>query len=91
MHALSSNESAIEFYKSAGFYIKEKLLDYYTDLDPPHCYVLEKKLEDDGEEQKKNLRQVRQYLYPSTWPWLEFSNYRCIACEVELSLLHGMT
>ena len=44
LHVLCSNESAVEFYKSAGFVIKEKLENYYTDLDPPHCYILEKDL-----------------------------------------------
>ena len=41
---LQSNESAIKFYLSTGFRIKELLKDYYTDLDPPHCLVLEKDL-----------------------------------------------
>ena len=44
LHVLCSNESAVEFYKSEGFEVKEKLMDYYTDLDPPHCFVLEKDL-----------------------------------------------
>ena len=44
LHVLCSNESAIEFYKNAGFIIKEKLYDYYTDLDPPHCFIFEKDL-----------------------------------------------
>ena len=44
LHVLCSNESAIEFYKKAGFIIKEKLENYYTDLDPPHCFVFEKDL-----------------------------------------------
>ena len=45
LHVLCSNESALEFYKSNGFVIKEKLENYYTDLDPPHCFILEKHLE----------------------------------------------
>ena len=44
LHVQCSNESALEFYKSHGFDNKERLDDYYTDLDPPHCYVLVKKL-----------------------------------------------
>ena len=44
LHVLCSNESAIEFYQNNGFTIKEKLLDYYTDLVPPHCYIFEKDL-----------------------------------------------
>ena len=46
LHVLCSNGSAIEFYKSNGFVIKEKLENYYQDLDPPHCYVFEKDLKD---------------------------------------------
>jgi ribosomal protein S18 acetylase RimI-like enzyme len=46
LHVLCSNESAIEFYLKAGFSIKEKLENYYTDLDPPHCYILEKSLQE---------------------------------------------
>mmetsp|Transcript_24512 Transcript_24512/g.38024 ORF Transcript_24512/g.38024 Transcript_24512/m.38024 type:complete len:101 (+) Transcript_24512:416-718(+) len=52
LHVLCSNESAIEFYKSNGFTIKEKLLNYYTDLDPPHCYVFEKSMLEEGQEAK---------------------------------------
>lgn len=44
LHVLQNNESALEFYKSQGFTIKETLNDYYQDLDPPHCYVLQKVL-----------------------------------------------
>ena len=52
LHVQCSNESAIEFYKSNGFTIKEKLLGYYTDLDPPHCYIFQKSLLAEGEELK---------------------------------------
>jgi len=44
LHVLQNNLSAIEFYKKSGFVIKETLMDYYADLDPPHCYILEKDL-----------------------------------------------
>ena len=52
LHVQCSNESAIEFYKSNGFTIKEKLFDYYTDLDPPHCYIFEKSMLAEGEQLK---------------------------------------
>lgn len=45
LHVQCSNESALEFYKGHGFEVKEKLEDYYTDLDPPHCFVLVKDLD----------------------------------------------
>lgn len=44
LHVLCSNLSAIEFYKNAGFIIKKKLENYYTDLDPPDCFIFEKDL-----------------------------------------------
>ena len=43
---LCSNHSAIEFYKNNGFTIKKKLENYYTDLNPPDCYIFEKDLEE---------------------------------------------
>ena len=46
LHVLQNNESAIEFYKSQGFHLKETLMDYYHVLDPPHCCVFEKNISD---------------------------------------------
>lgn len=45
LHVQKGNDSAMEFYKKAGFVIKEELKDYYTDLEPADCYVFEKQLE----------------------------------------------
>ena len=42
LHVQSNNECALEFYKKNGFDVKEHLEDYYTDLTPSDCYVLEK-------------------------------------------------
>ena len=44
LHVLCSNEAACKFYEKAGFVVKEKLLNYYTDLTPPDCYIFEKKI-----------------------------------------------
>ena len=45
LHVQKGNDSAMEFYKKAGFTIKEELKGYYTDLEPSDCFVLEKQLE----------------------------------------------
>ncbi len=45
LHVQKGNDSAMEFYKKHGFIIKEELKDYYTDLDPADCFVLEKVIE----------------------------------------------
>lgn len=45
LHVQKGNDSAMEFYKKHGFIIKEELKDYYTDLDPADCFVLEKDIE----------------------------------------------
>ena len=55
LHVQSNNQCALEFYKKNGFDVKEHLTDYYTDLDPSDCYVLEKHIDLDKkqEEEKK--------------------------------------
>ena len=45
LHVQKGNDQAMEFYKKHGFTIKEELKDYYTDLEPADCFVLEKLLE----------------------------------------------
>lgn len=45
LHVQEGNESAFEFYKKHGFEVKERLENYYTDLNPSHCYILSKSLE----------------------------------------------
>jgi N-alpha-acetyltransferase 50 len=45
LHVQKGNDSAMEFYKKHGFVIKEELKDYYTDLTPADCFVLDKELE----------------------------------------------
>lgn len=45
LHVQKGNDSAMEFYKKAGFNIKEELKGYYTDLEPSDCFVLEKQIE----------------------------------------------
>ena len=57
LHVQSNNHCALEFYKKHEFDVKEHLEDYYTDLEPADCYVLEKLIDLDGdsvlEEKKK--------------------------------------
>jgi ribosomal protein S18 acetylase RimI-like enzyme len=45
LHVQKGNDSAMEFYKKHGFIIKEELKDYYTDLTPADCFILEKHIE----------------------------------------------
>ena len=42
MHVL--NEGGKLFYERCGFIVEEKLENYYTDLEEPHCYILMKKI-----------------------------------------------
>jgi ribosomal protein S18 acetylase RimI-like enzyme len=44
LHVQDGNEQALNFYKKHDFVVKEKLMDYYQDLDPPHCYILTKEI-----------------------------------------------
>jgi len=45
LHVQKGNDQAMEFYRKHGFTIKEELKDYYTDLTPADCFVLEKLIE----------------------------------------------
>jgi ribosomal protein S18 acetylase RimI-like enzyme len=42
LHVQQGNDSALNFYKKHGFEVVEELKDYYTDLTPSGCFVLEK-------------------------------------------------
>ncbi len=42
MHVL--NEVGLKFYKSCDFKVDERLDNYYTDLEEPHCLVLRKEI-----------------------------------------------
>lgn len=44
LHMWVSNEGGYKFYTSHGFEKTTYKANYYTDIDPPHCYILTKRL-----------------------------------------------
>jgi Acetyltransferases len=44
LHVQISNNDAIKFYERLGFEKGELVENYYKRIDPPHCYILRKKL-----------------------------------------------
>eukprot|EP00249_Psilotum_nudum_P005888 c19304_g1_i2 orf=421-945(-) len=44
LHVQTNNEEAIALYRKFDFEIKEKIENYYTDIEPPDCYLLSKTL-----------------------------------------------
>jgi len=44
LHVQAGNDAALQFYKKHGFIVKEELKNYYTDLEPSDCFLLEKYL-----------------------------------------------
>ncbi len=44
LHVQTSNDDAIEFYKKFDFEVVDTIKGYYKRVNPPDCYVLEKKV-----------------------------------------------
>lgn len=44
LHVQISNQDAINFYERLGFEKGEMVENYYKRIDPPHCYILRKKM-----------------------------------------------
>ena len=44
LHVQTSNDEAKSFYISHGFQEIETVLNYYRNIDPPHSFMLSKKL-----------------------------------------------
>jgi len=51
MHVL--NKVGLRFYEACGFTVDERLENYYTDLEEPHCLVLLKEITHPKKEQGK--------------------------------------
>jgi ribosomal protein S18 acetylase RimI-like enzyme len=44
LHVQTSNEDAVAFYKKFDFEVVGTIENYYKRIEPPHCYILQKKL-----------------------------------------------
>ncbi|KAI5067259.1 hypothetical protein GOP47_0017787 [Adiantum capillus-veneris] len=44
LHVQTNNQEALAFYQKFGFEVREKIENYYTDIEPPDCYLLVKNL-----------------------------------------------
>ena len=51
MHVL--NTVGLKFYEACGFTVDQRLENYYTDLEEPHCFILLKAVSHPKEEGKK--------------------------------------
>jgi len=40
LHIQVNNNSGMKFYENFGFYNKEKIEGYYTDIEPKDCYLM---------------------------------------------------
>jgi ribosomal protein S18 acetylase RimI-like enzyme len=54
LHVQISNRDALRFYQKFGFVQGEMVENYYRRIDPPHCYLVYKKLEAKEESSKEN-------------------------------------
>jgi ribosomal protein S18 acetylase RimI-like enzyme len=44
LHVQTNNEEGLAFYRKFGFDVIRKIENYYTDIEPPDCYLLVKVL-----------------------------------------------
>eukprot|EP00250_Pteridium_aquilinum_P014085 c21768_g1_i1 orf=74-547(+) len=44
LHVQTNNEEALAFYQKFGFNVTQKIEKYYSDIEPPDCYLLVKSL-----------------------------------------------
>jgi ribosomal protein S18 acetylase RimI-like enzyme len=51
MHVL--NTVGLKFYEACGFTVDQRLDNYYTDLEEPHCFILLKAISHPHKEDQK--------------------------------------
>ncbi|CAN0086609.1 unnamed protein product [Ectocarpus sp. 6 AP-2014] len=49
LHVQTNNDEAVGFYKEHGFNVEETIANYYKRIDPPDCFVLRKRLFQEGD------------------------------------------
>lgn len=69
LHVQISNQDAIRFYTERFNFVQgERVDNYYRRIDPPHCYLLYKRLDQDPGENKDTTAEITSSDATSTGP-----------------------